>query len=525
MKSPGPASTRRHFLGTSFGLALTVGSLRTPLFAQPPGDYPFTLGVASGDPWPDGFVIWTRLAPRPLDEHGGMPGARVPVQWEVAEDERFTRVVRSGQAIALPELAHSVHVEIGGLRPQRPYWYRFMVAGSANVSPAGMARTAPAADVLASRLRIAVGGCQHYEQGYFAAWAQVAREPDLDLVFHYGDYIYEGAAGRVGALPNGQVNVRQHVGEEILSLDDYRRRHAQYKTDPDLQAAHAACAFAMSFDDHEVDNNWAGDYEEKGVPPQVFALRRAAAMQAWYEHMPVRRSAFPADGRIAGFRRLDYGRLLRVHVLDTRSWRSDQPCGDRPVGCPAEAHASPTMLGATQEEWLDEGLGNDAVWNLLAQQVLVMPFDRRGPSDAGPNLPADTWDGYRPARAKLVESIRRHGLSNVVIASGDYHHNFVGTVPEREEALDGPMAAVEFLATSATSGRDAKPIANLEHMLAHNPHVSLHDDDRGYHLFEITPKQWTGEVVALETVGRRDARISKRTRFLVTPDKAALHRG
>lgn len=452
---------------------------------------------------------------------------QVPVRWEVAEDEQFTRVMRNGEAIAYPELAHSIHVEIGGLQPQRPYWYRFMTSGVGQVSPVGMAKTAPAAGTLLPRLRIAVGGCNHYERGYFNGWAELAREPDLDLVFHYGDYIYEGGMGPLGPRPNadGLTNVRQHVGGEIVSLDDYRRRHAQYKADADLQAAHAAAAFAVSFDDHEVDNNWAGDIEEHGVPSEIFVLRRAAAFQAWYEHMPVRRAQFPTLTGIRAHRRLDYGRLLRLHVLDTRQYRSDQPCNDDASGdCPPQAHASPTLMGAMQEFWLDEGLHNDATWNLIAQQTLVMPFDLRRPGETAPRLATDTWDGYRPARARLVESIRRHGLANVVIATGDYHKNFVGTVPAREDAPDGEQAAVEFLATSMTS-EDYKPnLPPLEHILATNPHVKLFDDDRGYHLLEFTPRGMTGSVKALDTIKARGGRVVKTTRFAVTPERAEVHK-
>jgi alkaline phosphatase D len=518
-------SNRRSFLKVTAGAVMVGGIARTPLFAQSLGDYPFTLGVASGDPWPDGFVIWTRLAPRPLEEHGGMAIVQVPVQWEVAEDDRFTRVVRKGATLAYPELGHSVHVEVTGLQPQRPYWYRFMTAGTAQASPVGIAKTAPAVGAVMQRLRIGVAGCNHYETGFFNGWAALAREPDLDLVFHYGDYIYEGGVGKLGVQENGLTRVRQHVGGEIVSLDDYRRRYALYKSDPDLQAAHAASAFAVSFDDHEVDNNWAGDIEERGVPPQIFVLRRAQAFQAWYEHMPVRRAQFPTLTGITAHRRLDYGRLLRLHVLDTRQYRSDQPCDDGKIKeCPPEAHASSTMMGATQEAWLDEGLGNDATWNLVAQQTLVMPFDLRQPGANAPALATDTWDGYRPARARLVESIRRHGLTNVVIATGDYHKNFVGTVPVRVDAPEAEQAAVEFLATSMTS-EDYKPnLPALEHILTLNPHVKLFDDNRGYQLLEFTPKGMTGEVVALDQIKMRGGAVAKRTRFAVKPDKAALEK-
>lgn len=510
---------RRSLIRAAGQLAVVAGLVPQRLVAAPTGAYPFTLGVASGDPWPDGFVIWTRLAPRPLDEHGGMPHAAVQVGWEVAEDDRFTRIVRKGDALARPELAHSVHVELSGLKPQRSYWYRFTLPGS-EASPIGTARTAPASGAMADRLRIGVAGCQHWEAGFFDAWGHLAREPDLDLIFHYGDYIYEGAGRPLG----GRI-VRQHVGGEIYSIDDYRRRHAQYKTDAHLQAAHAACAFAVSFDDHEVDNNWAGPLDQDGTPPEYFLLRRMAAFQAWYEHMPVRRAQLPDAHGITAFRRLDYGRLMRMHVLDTRSYRSDQPCDDGKIQpCPAEARVSPTVLGATQESWLDQGLANDATWNLLAQQILVMPYARHQPGKAEPFSATDTWDGYRPARSRLIRTIGERKPGNVIIASGDYHRNFVGTLPEREQEPEGKQVAVEFLATSISSNGNGGPLSEIERDRAANPHIRMMNDVRGYHLHEVTPKQWKTEIKAMDQVEMPGGKISTSDTFVVMPGQSEVHR-
>ena len=518
---------RRQLIKTAGGIALIAGLSRSPLFAAPLGANPFTLGVAAGDPWPDGFVIWTRLAPRPLDEHGGMPAAHVPVRWEVAEDAGFARVVRKGEAMALPELAHSVHVEVEGLRPQRPYWYRFSVAGT-DLSPVGMARTAPARDAPVQRLRIGVAGCQHYEMGYYDAWGHLAAEPDLDLIFHYGDYIYEGGATPLGPRAGKWTAVRQHVGNEIYSIDDYRRRYAQYKSDPHLQAAHAACAFAASFDDHEVDNNWASDFDQDGTDPAIFALRRYAALQAWYEHMPVRKAQFPTTGGLTAYRRLDYGRLMRMHVLDTRSYRADQPCGDdfRKNPCPPEAHMAPTVLGDAQENWLDQGLGSAATtWNLLAQQIIVMPVDFREPGAGDAQFATDLWDGYRPARKRLIDSIRKHDLSNVVIATGDHHRHLVGSVPENDEQLDGRKVAVEFQAASISSEGNGNGESGLDHMMRNNPHFNLYTDRRGYHLFDITPERWQTDVKIMDQVEAPGGKISTLASFVVTPNAPVLHHG
>jgi alkaline phosphatase D len=520
-----PQMDRRQLIKASGSLALLTGFSGTSLFAAPLGANPFTLGVASGDPWPDGFVIWTRLAPRPLDEHGGMPAARVPVQWEVAEDDGFTRVVREGEAVAIPELGHSVHVEVDGLRPHRRYWYRFSVVGS-DLSPAGTARTAPEAGALVDRLRIGVSGCQHYEMGHYDAWKHLAAEPDLDLIFHYGDYIYEGGTSPLGVPAKGPEVIRQHAGDEIYSINDYRRRYAQYKADPDLQAAHAASAFAASFDDHEVDNNWASDFDQDGTDPAIFALRRYAALQAWYEHMPVRKAQFPTTGGLTAYRRLDYGRLMRMHVLDTRSYRSDQPCGDNggKKDCPPEAHMQPNMLGAAQEAWLDKGLGNEAAWNLLAQQIIVMPIDLRGANATEPRHGTDLWDGYRPARQRLVENIRKHGLTNVVIATGDHHRHMAGTLPANDERLDGEKVAVEFLATSATTGGNGVGTKGLEHIVRNNPQIDLYTDQRGYQLFDITPKLWRTDLKVLDRVDQAGGTLSTLASYTVTPDRPALHR-
>lgn len=514
---------RRELLRAGAGIALVAGFSRSPLFARPLGADPFTLGVASGDPWPDGFVIWTRLAPRPLEEHGGMPAAHVPVRWEVAEDQGFKRVVRKGEAVAIPELGHSVHVEVDGLRPHRHYWYRFVVAGS-DVSTAGMARTAPPAGALLDRLRIGVGGCQHYEMGYFDAWGHLAKEPDLDLIFHYGDYIYEYGAMPLGPRAGGGTTVREHVGDEIYSLDDYRRRYAQYKSDPHLRAAHAACAFAPSFDDHEIDNNWVGDFDQGGTSPEVFALRRMAGLQAWYEHMPVRKAQFPTLGGIRAFRALDFGRLMRMHVLDTRSYRADQPCDDgKRQPCLGQDLNASTVLGKDQEEWLDRGLGSGATWNLLAQQIMAMPFDFRGPGATEERRATDIWDAYRPARARLKESIRQRGLTNVIVATGDHHKHLVGTVPENDEVPDGKGIAVEFLTGSISSDGNGKGDEAIRHFRPNNPHVALHTDRRGYQVFDISPKAWTTEVKVMDQVEKPGGMIRTLSKFVVTPEAAALH--
>lgn len=508
---------RRHLIKAGLSLALLGGVDAPGLLAQARFVRdPFTLGVAAGDPWPDGFVIWTRLAPEPQTPDGGMPPHDVPVRWEVAEDPAFRKIVRSGQAVADGRLAHSVHVEVDGLRPHRPYWYRFLVAGAAS-SPVGTARTAPAAGASPDRLRLAMLGCQDFEMGFFTAYAHVAREPDLDAVFHYGDYIYEMAT-------RTEPSARKHLGAETYTLDDYRRRYAQYKADPDLQAAHAAVAFVMSFDDHEIDDNWAGDFDKDGNPPAVFALRKAAALQAWYEHVPVRRAQRPGPGGAHAYRRLDYGTLARMHVLDTRSHRSDQLC-ERPGLSRAQLDAcypvdrpGRTMIGAAQEAWLDRGLASGARWNFIAQQVLFMPFDARRDGAAAPVVGKDNWNGYPLSRQRLVDGIARRGLTNVVIGSGDLHQNVVGSVPRHLQDLEGPAIASEFLATSISSGgTGGAHYPGETRALDYNPNVKLLNNQRGYQLFTVTPDRWLAEVKVIDQVDRPGGTMTTLARFVVDP--------
>jgi alkaline phosphatase D len=397
-----------------------------------------------------------------------------------------------------------------------------------------MVRTAPAASVLPGRVRLGVAGCQSYYQGWFGAWRHLSQEPDLDAVFHYGDYIYEGAstAGQSDFVIRdaaGKPVERVHLGGELYSLDDYRRRYAQYKSDPDLQAAHAAVAFITSFDDHETANDFGGERDANDTPPEVFALRRLAAMQAWYENTPVRPAQFPRRDGLTMYRRLDYGRLLRMHVLDTRSYRAGQLCvagGKRACPDHAEAGADSSILGAAQEAWLDTGLANDLRWNLIAQQVFVMPMKARAPDGAALPPFVDKWDGFPGARARLVRSIRERGLTNVVIASGDAHIHAIGTVPVRDEEPDGPAAATEFLATSISSGGDGALVTPKvqRYLDGMNPHLAMINDLRGYQTFDISAREWRTDVKVMDQVQRQGGKLSVLASFQVTPDKPRLHR-
>jgi alkaline phosphatase D len=486
----------------------------------------FTLGVASGDPWPDGFVIWTRLAPAPLMPNGGMPAKPVEVAWEVAADERFSHVLQKGTAVAQPASVHTVHVEVSGLEAARSYFYRFRAGGE--VSPVGRARTAPAAGAAPERLRIVAAGCQHYEHGFFTAWRHIAEEPDIDLVFHYGDYIYE-YGGRKPGSPGRVPAVRSHVGHVLRSLDDYRIRYAQYHLDPDLQAAHAAHPFAVSFDDHEVENNWAGAFSErdggsrhpKAVAPEVFALQKAAAFQAWYEHMPVRAAVRPHGPDITAYRRLRFGRLAMIHVMDTRSFRDDQPCGgnDGPA-CPEVARPQASMIGEAQEGWLLKGL-EGATWQVLAQQNPIVPvFRNEG------RISVDGWEAYPAARARLIEGLVAHRAANVIVLAGDIHQARAGVLRRDPQNPESPVIASEFVATSITSegdGRDG-PRPNSSYWSL-NPQISFMQQRRGYTLHQFTAGQMQATFRMLPYVSEPGAERRDAAHFVVEAGRPGIMRG
>jgi alkaline phosphatase D len=307
-------SNRRIFIVggiASVGVAVLSAS---PALSVP---YPFTLGVASGEPAPDGFVIWTRLAPSPLnaDGLGGMSSAPVTVEWQVSNDQYFTQLARTGTVTAVQTSAHSVHVEVTGLQPGREYWYRFRASG--HISQVGRARTAPAVGT-SPTMTMLFASCSHFEAGYFTAYRRMAEEHP-DLILHLGDYIYENA-------PVPGV-VRRHEGDEAITLADYRQRYAQYKTDPDLQAAHLIAPWVVAPDDHEVEDNYAGLARADDYPHLTtgqFRARRAAAYRAYYENMPLRPANSAHGAGMALYRRIRWGRLATFHMLDTRQFRDDQ---------------------------------------------------------------------------------------------------------------------------------------------------------------------------------------------------------
>lgn len=466
---------------------------------------PFQLGVASGDPSPDGFVLWTRLAPKPL-EGGGMPSEMYSVAWEVATEDSMKNIVRSGTALATPQLGHSVHVELTGLDPDRWYWYRF-ACGDAR-SRVGKTRTTPAYDALPDQLRFAFVSCQHYEQGLFTGYEHMAKE-NLDLVVHLGDYIYENA-GR-------DRLVRKHVGMETTSLDDYRNRYAQYRTDVHLQTAHANFPWLVVWDDHEFDNNCAGDIsEESNVDRESYLMRRANAYQAYYEHMPLRKNCLPRGADMRIYRTVPFGRLATFDMLDTRQYRTDQPNGDgnKPlVGAVFDPQG--TLLGDAQERWLmSELIKSNAQWNILGQQVMMARVDRIPGEDA--KFSMDQWAGYDIARKRLLRFLAERRVANPIVLTGDIHSNWVNDLKVDFDKVEDPIVATEFVVTSLSSGGngDQHP-RGLAQTLAENPFVRFHNAERGYVSCQVTPRQWRSDYQAVEYVDRPGAPLLTRKSFVV----------
>lgn len=515
---PHAAMNRRSFLLTTSSLAAASiwasraeGAVRRQIAFD--GD-PYSLGVASGDPTADGFVIWTRLAPKPL-EGGGMPAEAIEVDWQVAEDEQMMKVVRSGKAIATPDWGHSVHVEVAGLRPNRWYFYQFRAGGEP--SPVGRSRTFPAPNAMSKRLRFAFASCQHYENGYYTAYEHM-RDEDLDLAIHLGDYIYEG--------PAKDGLVRKHNSPEIDSLDDYRNRYGLYKSDAALKAIHGHLPWLVTWDDHEFDNNYANDISElPGIEREPFLQRRARAYQVYYEHMPLRRSSLPQGPDMQIFRRVAFGRLAEFFMLDTRQYRTDQPCGDgRKEPCDAVYDPKATLLGDRQEHWLLGGLSDSAGrWNVLAQQVMMARVDR-GPGDKTA-YSMDQWPGYEVSRRRLLKAIHDRAVANPLVLTGDIHSNWANDLIADFDDLESRVVASEFVGTSISSGGNgaAEP-KYLGAMLAENPFVKFHNTERGYVSCELTPDECRADYRTVEYVTRPGAPINTRASFIVESGKPGLQK-
>ncbi len=482
---------RRQFLTAALAAPLFVRHARA-------ADGPrFALGIASGQPQAGSLVLWTRLSGLDLP-------AQVAVNWELSRDEGFTQIAARGSETALADEAHSVHAEPTGLEPARSYWYRFTALGQR--SAVGRTRTAPAADAPAT-LAFAIASCQRFDHGHFAAWRQMAAEP-LDLVLFLGDYIYEYASP--ADVP------RAHDGGLVTSLQQYRERYAQYKSDAALQAAHAACPWIITWDDHEVANDYAGLSHG--------AARRAAAYQAWWEHMPVPKAMRPVgpDARI--YQRLDWGRLARIHSLDARQYRDVQAC--QPFGrggsnvvlrrdCPALDDPQRSLLGAAQEQWLADGWDAQRPWNLLAQQTLMARLSRQALAiPPGGEYWTDGWDGYAPARNRLLQGAVAHGARNLVVLGGDVHAHYVADLHSDYDQARSPVMGSEFCGSSISSRGASRKRSDDYRRL--NPHLHYaRGDQRGYVAFNLQAARLEARLMEVQRPLDAASPVTLAARFMV----------
>lgn len=479
---------------------------------------PFTLGVASGCPRSDGVVLWTRLAPEPLSPDpqrpGGMPPNPVPIAWEIAADDRMQRVVRRGAVQATPEFAHAVHIECRGLDPGREYWYRFVAGREA--SPIGHTRTAPARGAPLDRLRFGFASCSNYELGYFSAYRHLAKEVP-DLVLFLGDYIYE-------YVSNSPQKVRAHSdGVDATDLRTYRNRYAQYRTDPDLQALHAAVPCLATWDDHEVQNDYADRWSQNFDDPQVFLQRRAAAYRAFWEHMPLPLSALPHGPNATINGRWDFGDLASFYLVDGRQYRSRLACDAPPKGggkqvtdaaCPERLDPGRSYLGMAQEQWLyGEFRKRVGRWNLLAQEQLMADLKERLDNGDIAHWTED-WNGFPAARQRLLQQMHDTGLGNPVVIGGDIHSFWANDLKlDFDDPRSAPVAA-EFVGTSITSS--GPPYEKFKSWLPDNPHIRFFESrQRGYVSVELRPSRMDVAFRTVSDVRDPAATLSTLRRYVV----------
>ena len=508
--------TRRSLLktGGSFAAGVTLAGIASgPAFGQEALllDNPFTLGVASGDPSPTGVVLWTRLAPDPLVPGGGMPAEPFEVRYQLSQDEDFHAIVRKGSMVALPDEAHSARAELQGLGPEHRYFYRFKVGDW--ISPVGRTRTRPNGNAMVPSLTFAFVSCQNFAEGHFTTYDEVAASEDIETVIFLGDYIYEGR----------NATLRRHQPDRAIeSLDDYRIRHGQYKTDPALQRAHAAHPWLVTWDDHEFVNNYADDDTDQSpaVAPERVLVRRAAAYRAYWEHMPLSRDRKPHGPDLQLYRRFTWGQMATFNVLDGRQYRSDQvaSCAQRDPSGYCVEHLEPgrTMLGAEQRDWLFEDLASTkARWNVLAQQTGFAPFN--SPLTSPPRfggVGTDPWDGYAAERQQIIDWAVEHQTPNFVVLTGDSHRNWVRNVPRHYSSLEHPMG-VEFMGTSVSTNGDPPKPSELFFSRPNNPHLLLQNNDRGYCKCTLTEDTWTSEYRVVTTVRQPTATVSSLATFVV----------
>jgi alkaline phosphatase D len=489
-----------------------LGTLWLPSLARasaPLAADPFGLGVASGQPRPHSVVLWTRLVAADRAER---PAGAIQVGWAVAEDDGMRRIVRSGVALAEERWAHSVHVDVEGLRPNRPYWYRFTVGGKA--SPVGRTLTAPAPTEKMRSLGLAFASCQQYEQGYYSAWRHAASE-ELNAVLFLGDYMYEVSWGR--------DLVRHHTGGRTTLLDEYRDRYALYKSDRDLQAAHAAHPWIVMWDDHEVANDYANDISPVDLDPAAFLAMRARAYQAYWEHMPLSDAMRPQGPSLRLHERYRFGELAELTTLDDRQYRSRNACEARSlqsrflVQCAERTDPARTMLGAEQEAWFAAGMKRaSARWNLVGQQTLMAEAVRH--REGREIFWADGWDGYPAARQRLLEAVAASPVRDTLVLGGDVHSFWAADLRSDFRRPDAAVVATEFVGGSITSQGPKQ--AYVQGALDANPHLRYgRTGVNGYGLLRLEPGAATVAFRTVGTVKKKDSPISTLARFAVEAGK------
>jgi alkaline phosphatase D len=500
-------------VGLCSGLLLSQLHPSKTGYSAEPSLNPFALGVASGDPYPDSVVLWTRIAPDPLGSNP-VPTAAIAVQWRVAKDEAMTQIIAKGEAIALPELACTVHVVVDGLDPGQWYWYQFQV-GSV-ISPVGRTRTAPAVASSPEQVKFALVSCQNYEHGYFNAYRHMLQD-DLEFVVHVGDYIYEG-----GGIPKPN-NPRLHATQGAEDLDGYRRRYAQYRLDRDLQEAHRLFPFICIWDDHEVENDYANDQSQKFADPQSFRLRRAAAYQAYYEHLPLRPESKPKGADLQLYRSFQFGDLMGLNLLDGRQYRDDQVCGEgkgggKVINCPERLDPARSLLGASQEAWLAAQLKQSkSLWNVIAQQYLVSELKQ------GDGYWSDGWDGYPAARERLLKLLQAEKISRPIFLGGDIHSFWVSDLKLDYQDPSSPVIASEFVGTSVSS--DGISYDLVQAFLPQNPHIKFFESRlRGYVRCTVMRDRWRSDLLVVDTVKQPQSSLQTLASFEVDANQLGVKR-
>ena len=503
---------RREFIISST-LGLAAAQVSSPLVAEARFDRnPFTLGIASGDVTHDSVVLWTRLAPQPLAADGGLGRDAIPVRWELFRDEDMQQLVRRGEEPAVPQLGHSVHADIRDLEPGQVYWYRFN-AGS-YTSEKGRTKTLPAPGSKPGSIRFVTVSCQNYTHGYFVAYDHVKAD-DPDFVLHLGDYIYETSYGET---------FRRHETEDMpFTLDGYRRRHALYKTDESLKQAHARLPFFTTLDNHDA----VIDIDPAGM------ARRAAAYQAWYEHMPVRGYSRPGENRFELPRNIHAGDLVKVNLLDTRQFRDSQYLcsnndpvygfGNYRERCPEIFVEERSMLGEVQERRLLESIANNrSAWNVIASTSVFSPF-QLGIDNKIFNF-TGSWDGYPATRDRVVSAIRRSNTGQAVILSGDMH-SFWAIDGMQSTAIADRFPGVEFVVSSISANWPDQMDKPITDNLERNPQIKFYEPDkRGYLLHEVSAKEWQATARAVDNVRDAQSGVFDLARFVVEYGKPGLRR-